>query len=68
MPLTVPTRDTIHKFYPQQEQIDGGRNDRFVEVSDSGALPMGYYDGSPLPMGLDEHHRVLAQSRAKPIE
>jgi len=50
MPLSVATRDLIHKFYPHQEQIDGGRNDRFVEVSDAGALAMGYYDGSTLPM------------------
>ena len=50
LPLSVPTRDLIHKFYPQQEQIDGGRNNRFVEVSDAGALAMGYYDGSKLPL------------------
>ena len=50
MPLSVPTRDLIHKFYPQQEQINGGRNDRFAEVSDAGGLAMGYYDGSKLPM------------------
>ena len=30
------TRDLIHKFYPQQEQINGGRNNRFAEVSDAG--------------------------------
>jgi phospholipase C len=50
MPLDKATRDLIHKFYPQQEQINGGRNDRFVEVSDAGALTMGHYDGSSLPM------------------
>ena len=50
MPLSVPTRDLIHKFYPQQEQINGGRNNRFAEVSDAGGLTMGYYDGSMLPM------------------
>jgi phospholipase C len=50
LPLSVPTRDLIHKFYPQQEQINGGRNDRFVVVSDAGALAVGYYDGSRLPM------------------
>src|ERR1700730_11226277 len=48
--LSVPTRDLIHKFYPHQEQINGSRTDRFVEVSDAGALAMGYYDGSKLPM------------------
>ena len=62
MPLSVPTRDTIHKFYPQQEQINGGRNDRFVEVSDSGALPMGYYDGSSLPMWKLAQEYMLADN------
>jgi phospholipase C len=27
LPLTERTRDLIHKFYPQQEQIDGGKNE-----------------------------------------
>src|SRR6476659_937685 len=50
MALTERTRDLIHKFYPQQEQINGGRNDRFVEVSDAGALAVSYVDGSSLPL------------------
>ena len=50
MPLSAPTRDLIHKHYPQQEQIDGGRNNRFAEVSDAGGLAMGYYDGTQLPL------------------
>jgi phospholipase C len=50
LPLSVPTRDLIHKFYQQQEQINGGRNNRFVAVSDAGALAMGYYDGTRLPL------------------
>jgi phospholipase C len=62
MPLTVPTRDTIHKFYPQQEQINGGRTDRFVEASDSGALPLGYYDGSSLPMWKLAQEYTLADN------
>ena len=33
-----PTRDLIHKFYQQQEQINGGRNNRFAAVSDAGGL------------------------------
>ncbi|HEX2580856.1 MAG TPA: acid phosphatase [Dongiaceae bacterium] len=36
--------DLVHRFYPNQEQIDGGKNDRFAEVSDAGGLVMGYYD------------------------
>ena len=48
--LGVATRDLVHKFYQNKEQIDGGRNDRFAAVSDAGALTMGYYDGSKLAM------------------
>jgi acid phosphatase len=40
--------DPVHDFYIEQEQIDGGRMDRFVEASSAGALVMGYYDGSKL--------------------
>jgi len=50
LPLSTPTRDLIHEFYRNQEQINGGRNDRFVAASDAGALTMGYYDGASLPL------------------
>ncbi len=40
--------DPVHDFYIEQEQIDGGRMDRFVEASSAGALVMGHYDGSKL--------------------
>jgi phospholipase C len=49
-PLSVATRDLVHRFYQNQMQIDGGRNDRFVAYSDAGALSIGHYDGSKLPM------------------
>ena len=62
LPLSVRTRDLIHKFYPQQEQINGGRNDRFVEASDAGALAMGYYDGSQLPMWKWAQEYTLADN------
>jgi phospholipase C len=39
------TGDLVHKFYQEQEQIDGGRNDRFAAVSDAGGLTMGYFKG-----------------------
>ena len=50
LPLGVATRDLWHRFYQNQMQIDGGKNDRFVAYADSGALVMGYYDGSKLPL------------------
>jgi acid phosphatase len=42
---TERTGDLVHKFYQEQEQIDGGRNDRFAAISDAGGLAMGYYKG-----------------------
>jgi phospholipase C len=36
----------IHNYYQNIEQIDGGRNDRFVAMTTVGAWTMGYYDGS----------------------
>jgi acid phosphatase len=42
------TMDPVHDFYLEQEQIDHGKMDRFVEASNAGALVMGYYDGSQL--------------------
>ncbi len=62
LPLSVATRDLIHKFYPQQEQIDGGKNDRFAAVSDAGALTMGYYDGSKLPLWKWAQEYTLADN------
>lgn len=62
LPLSVKTRDLIHAFYRNQEQIDGGRNDRFAEASDAGALVMGYYDGSNLPMWKWAQEYTLADN------
>src|SRR5438132_302527 len=38
------TSDLVHRFYQEQQQIDGGRMDRFAGVSDAGGLTMGYWD------------------------
>jgi acid phosphatase len=62
LPLSVKTRDLIHAFYRNQEQINGGRNDRFAEASDAGALVMGHYDGSQLPMWKWAQEYTLADN------
>ena len=36
----------IHAYYQNREQIDGGKNDKFVAMSNVGAWVMGYFDGS----------------------
>lgn len=38
----------IHNYYQNVEQIDGGRNDKFVAMSTVGAWVMGYFDGSSM--------------------
>ncbi len=48
--MNVVTRDLWHRFYENQMQIDGGKNDKFVAWADSGSLTMGHYDGSKLKM------------------
>ena len=50
VPLSVVTQDLWHRFYQNQMQINGGKNNKFVAYGDSGALVMGYYDGSKLPL------------------
>lgn len=62
LPLTVPTRDLTHRFYQSQMQINGGKNDMFVAVSDAGALTMGYYDGSSLPLWKIARQYTLADN------
>jgi acid phosphatase len=44
--LDTVTRDLWHRFYENQMQIDGGKNDGYAAWSDAGALTMGYYDTS----------------------
>jgi acid phosphatase len=61
-PLGVPTIDLVHRFYQNQMQIDGGRNDKFVAYGDSGALVMGHYDGSKLPLWPIAQRYVLADN------
>jgi len=59
LPQGEKTGDLVHKFY--QEQIDGGKNDRFAAVSDVGGLAMGYYDGSG-------HLRRRSQDRPRRLQ
>src|SRR5918911_4637622 len=37
----------IHAYYHHREQINGGKNNLFVAMSQVGGWTMGYYDGSP---------------------
>ncbi len=44
------TRDLIHRFYTEQYQIHGGKQDRYVTASDAIGLSVGRYDTAQLPL------------------
>jgi phospholipase C len=60
--LGVTTHDLWHLFYQNQMQINGGKNDMFVAYADAGALVMGHYDGSKLPLWNVAKQYVLADN------
>ncbi|HEY0202038.1 MAG TPA: acid phosphatase [Burkholderiaceae bacterium] len=47
---SVNTRDLYHRFFENQMQINGGKNDQFAAWGDSGGLVMGYFDYSSSPL------------------
>jgi phospholipase C len=61
-PLSVITRDLWHRYYENQMQIDGGKNDKFAAFADSGSLVMGHYDGSALKMWQIARQYTLADN------
>ncbi|MDX6216518.1 MAG: hypothetical protein QOG99_2102 [Frankiales bacterium] len=44
------TRDIVHRFYQEQYQLDGGKQDRYSTGSDAAGLTQGYYDTKSLPV------------------
>ena len=62
MPLSQATRDLTHRFYQNQMQINGGKNDMFAAWTDAGALTMGHYDGASLPLWRLAREYTLADN------
>ncbi|MFG1430418.1 acid phosphatase [Xanthobacter sp. V2C-8] len=60
--LEQTTGDLVHRFYQQQEQINGGKMDRFAAISDAGGLTMSYYDGARLPLWRYAQRYTLADN------
>ena len=60
--LGVVTHDLWHRFYQNQMQIDGGKNDKFAAYADSGGLVMGHYDGTKLPLWNVAKQYMLADN------
>jgi acid phosphatase len=51
------TRDLVHRFYTEQYQLDGGKQDRYTTGSDADGLTQGYYDTRSLPIYRYLHGR-----------
>jgi len=51
------TEDIVHRFYSEQFQINGGRQNRYALGSDASGLVMGYYDTKKLPIYSYLHSR-----------
>lgn len=59
---SVITRDLYHRFFENQMQINGGKNDMFVADADAGGLVMGYYDGSQMQLWNLAKQNVVADN------
>ena len=60
VPPDMKTRDLVHRYYQNQVQIDGGKNDKFVAASDAKGLSMGVYDTANLPLAEYAKRYTLA--------
>ena len=51
------TRDLVHEFYPEQYQLNGGAQNRYVTGSNSAGTTMGVYDTKRLPIYTYMHQQ-----------
>src|SRR5262249_31385174 len=62
LPKTIITRDLYHRFFENQMQINGGKNDKMAAWADSGGLVMGYWDATGTSLGQLAKQFVLADN------
>src|SRR6185369_14368907 len=62
VPLDQMTGDLVHRFYQEQQQIDGGKMDKFALYTDAGGLVMGYYDASKTELWAYAQEYTLADN------
>ena len=59
VPPSALIPDLVHRYYQEQQQIDGGKMDKFAAVSDAKGEAMGYYFTDRLPMVAEAEKYVL---------
>src|SRR5229473_5155838 len=62
VPADQKTIDLVHRYYQEQVQIDGGKMDKFVAVSDAMGLSVVYYPTESLPVAAEAANYVLADN------
>jgi phospholipase C len=62
IPLYIANRDLWHRYYQNQMQINGGKNNMFAAWADSGAMVMGHFDGSKMEMWKVAQKYTLADN------
>ena len=62
VPIDQKTGDLVHRFYQEQQQIDGGKMDKFVLYSDAAGLVMGHYDARRTKLWGYARRYVLADN------
>src|SRR5262249_37843687 len=62
VPANANTPDLVHRFYQEQQQIDGGKMDKFVAVSDAKGLVMGFYHTANLPLAAEAEKYTLCDN------
>jgi phospholipase C len=62
VPSNMKIPDLVHRFYQEQQQIDGGRMDQFALVSDVKGESMGYYHTAGLPLATLAARYVLCDN------
>jgi len=56
------TGDLVHRYYQEQDQIDGGKMDKYVAISDAVGLTMSYYDATNMPEGKLAQQYTMADN------
>src|SRR4029079_15952142 len=62
VPADMKIPDLIHRYYQEQAQIDGGRMDRFADISNSKGLTMGYYNTDELLLAAEAKNYTLCDN------
>lgn len=60
--VNTVTRDLYHRFFENQMQIDGGKNDGFAAWSDAGGLALGNFEYADSALFALAQHYVLADN------